>query len=267
MVIQLNLQGRQAWLKSYGRDGRRGRLYALDLAARRPGIPALRPPPHPGGAVACAIERRRLSELAALQVRVPEVLGDSGRALVLSDIGVTLASRLRQSDAATRGQLVHAAAQALADVHARGGCIGQPLARNITVDEAGRIGFIDFEEDPREVMALEQAQVRDWLVFAAGVSRYFDAPERELAAILAEVLHQAAPVVRDGVGQAGERLGIVARIASRLGERARRIAGAIHALRAAAVGGMLALACLGLALDYAADKELDAIQYVADYLD
>lgn len=267
MVIQLNLQGRRVWLKSYGRGGRRARLYALDLAARRLGIPALRPPPHPGGSAACAIERRRLSELRAMRVRVPDVLGGNGRALLLSDIGETLASRLRQADAGTRVELVRAAARALAAVHARGGCIGQPLARNITVDGAGRIGFIDFEEDPREVMALEQAQVRDWLVFAAGVSRYFDAPEHELAVILAEVLGEAAPMVRAEVGQASGRLSMVARIASRLGERARRIAGAIHALRAAAMGGMLALACLGLALDYAADRELDTIQYVADCLD
>lgn len=267
MVTQLSLQGRRAWLKSYGRDNRRVRLRMLDLAARRLGVPALRPPPHPGGGAACAIERRRLSELAALQVRVPEVLGESGQTLLLSDIGETLASRLRGAGPEARTRLVEAAARALASVHARGGCIGQPLARNITVDDAGRIGFIDFEEDPRDVMALEQAQVRDWLVFAAGVSRYFDAPEHELAGILAGALRDADPAVRAGVGQAGERLGIVARIANRLGERARRIAGAILALRAAVVCGMLALACLGLALDYAADRDLDGLRYMTEYLD
>lgn len=267
MVTQLSLQGRRAWLKTYERGDRRLRLRMLDLAARRLGVPALRPPPHPGGDAARAVERRRLTELAALQVRVPEVLGESGQVLLLSDIGETLASRLRVAGPDDRRRLVLAAARALAEVHARSGCIGQPLARNIAVDEAGRIGFLDFEEDPREVMPLEQAQVRDWLVFAAGVSRYFDAPERELADILIEALRDAAPPVRMGVGQAGERLGVVARIAGRLGERARRIAGAILALRSAALGGLLALACLGLAWDYAGDRQLDAVQHVVDYLD
>lgn len=39
MVTRLNLQGRTAWLKSYGGGSRRLRLRALELTARRLGVP------------------------------------------------------------------------------------------------------------------------------------------------------------------------------------------------------------------------------------
>jgi len=236
MVRQFLWMGRAAWLKTAEGGGRRLRLYLLDLACRRLGVPALRPPPHLGGQASLVIEQRRLHQLAAQQVRVPQVLEASGHALILSDIGVTLASRLRPAQADERARLVAAAAQAILCVHVAGGYLGQPFARNIMLDAQGEIGFIDFEEDPLQVMELTQAQVRDWLIFAAGVSRYFPQTGLELANILATALASVAPEVREQLAIAAQRLAPVAAISARLGARARRISGAITALQAATRG-------------------------------
>lgn len=235
-VIRMEVLGHKAWLKVYARDDRGFKLAILDLAARGLGIPALRPPSHHGGERACAIEKQRIEALAACGALVPEVLGVGPRALLLADIGTTLKNVLHAAADDAQARLIARAAQALAQAHARGGYIGQPYARNMTVAHDGRIGFIDLEEDPRESMSLEQAQVRDWLIFAAGVSRYFADPARQLGAALRPVLHSVPASTHAELARAVARLRIVEWIARRLGERARRIAGALEGLRNALAG-------------------------------
>lgn len=230
-VIRMDVLGRKAWLKVYSKGDRHFILDVLDLAARRLGVPALRPPPHWGGERACAIEKRRIEALLAGGALAPEVLGHGPQALLIGDIGVSLKTRLHETDATGQTELIARAARALEQVHANGGYIGQPFARNMTVADDGRIGFLDLEEDPRESMSLVQAQARDWLVFAAGVSRYFTDPSTEFAAVLRPVLQADAPEVRAELAQSVRRLRIVERIAGKLGERARRIAGALAGLR------------------------------------
>lgn len=232
-VIRIDVLGRKAWLKVYAEGERRFKLDFLDLAARQLGVPALRPPPHRGGEHACATEKRRLEELAACGARVPEVLGHGPRTLLIGDIGVSLKTRLHETDAAGRTELIERAAQTLGRLHGNGGYIGQPFARNLTVTEDGQIGFLDLEEDPRESMPLTQAQVRDWLIFAAGVSRYFADPAVGLGDALRSAIRQASPEVREELARSVQRLAIVERIAWKLGERARRIAGALAGLRSA----------------------------------
>lgn len=267
MITKLNLQGRPAWLKSYDGGQRRLRLRALDLTARRLGVPSLRPPPHRAGIGARETEQRRLLELAAHGVRVPSILGEGDTYLLLSDLGETLSSRLRRAGSAEAHRLVTAAARALADVHARGGYIGQPLARNLTVDEAGRIGFLDFEEDPGEIMPVQQAQIRDWLVFAAGTSRYLPEPHLELSQIIAESLRGETDEVRQGLGQAADRLGVVESATRWFGRRARGLGSAVEAVRRAAWVWMLCAVLLGLGLDFAPDQELDSVRHVAELID
>ncbi|WP_394537775.1 serine/threonine protein phosphatase [Lysobacter enzymogenes] len=267
MVTRLNLQGRTAWLKSYGGGSRRLRLRALELTARRLGVPSLRPPPHRVGADARQTEQRRLQELAAVDVRVPSILGEGDTYLLLSDIGETLSARLRRATPQEAYRLVTEAARTLAQVHARGGYIGQPLARNLTVDEHGRIGFIDFEEDPAEVMTVQQAQIRDWLIFAAGTSRYFRDPDRELSAIIAESLRGGAEEVRRGLGDAADRLGFVQSLTRWLGRRARGLGGAVQALRRAAWVWALCAVLIGLGVDFAPDRDFDSIRQVAEFID
>lgn len=261
-VTRVSVGGRPAWRKTYVSGKRRFRLALLRLAARGVGVPALQPPPHHGGSEGCEIERRRLQELRSIGAQVADVLGGDDHTLILSDVGETLKARLHRCAPHERAQLVAAAARTIAEIHARGGYIGQPMDRNMTVDDAGRIGFIDFEEDPREVMDLTQAHVRDWLVFAAGTARYFDDPERDLGRVIAEALRDAGGPVQRELGVATRRLGKVGRAARLFGARARRISGALLALRAAILMAMAVLALIALGLDVYPDRQLDLLRHV-----
>ena len=242
-VESIVVSGRDAWLKAYeGGDTRRLSLGILDAIARGLDIDALRPPPHPGGGEAKRIEARRIAELDAQGVRVPRVLGEGASTLLLSDLGTTLAARLREADgdAARIDALTAQAIDAVAQAHARGAYFGQLVPRNITLDDAGCVGFIDFEEDPLEVMSLPQAQARDWLLFAFGMAKYYDGRTDALADMLSVVL-QRAPEVAAHAGRVGRLQGL-ARQLSRLGRSARHVAHSILVVRAATVLPMLLVA-------------------------
>jgi tRNA A-37 threonylcarbamoyl transferase component Bud32 len=79
-------------------------------------------------------EARRLGELQAQGVNVPDVLGTGHAALVIGDNGSSFNTCLREADEAGRDRLVMAAMQAIAEAHARGAYFGQPLPRNLTWD-------------------------------------------------------------------------------------------------------------------------------------
>lgn len=229
--VELPDAGR-GWLKRYEAGPRRLRLWLLNRVVAWLRVPSLRAAPARCGDAARQLEQRRLVELAEREVRVPQVLQSGESELLLADLGPTLAARLRGAGQPRRLQLLAQAAEAIAATHARGACLGQPLARNITVDDAGRVGFLDFEEDPLEVMTLGQAQCRDWLLFAAGSVRHAgDASIADLAGALAVGLIQARPEVRVELADALHRLRPVGRLSAMLGKRARGIHLAIEALR------------------------------------
>lgn len=258
-VEPVQIEGRSAWLKRYGSETRRYRLKALDWCARRLGISALRPAPrHPGDA-ARAIEQRRIEELGAAGVRVPELIGSGEGLLVLGDLGETLSGRLRRASPAELQALLAEASTALSDVHERRQYLGQPVARNILVDAEGRLGFIDFEEDPAEVMGLRDAQARDWLLFASGTARHAGLPPEQFAELVGPALRRERRSLRDELGEAVDRLGFL-RVSLRLGERAaglgKALAGlqrALHALAwsALALGLVMGLAHMDEALELA----------------
>lgn len=149
------MAGRDVWRKADADgDSCTFGLGIFDAIARGLDIDALRPPPHPGGGGggggAKQIEARRLAELGAQRVCVPRVLGESASTLLLSNLGDIFAAQLRAADGdiARIDALTTAVIDAIADTHARSAYLGQPLPRNITLDDSGRVGFIDFEEDP-----------------------------------------------------------------------------------------------------------------------
>src|SRR5690606_20235183 len=125
-------------------------------------------------------------------------------ALCVSDMGRTLAAQLRETagDAAATDALARAAVSAIAAAHARGAYLGQPLPRNMTFGADG-IGFLDFEEDPLEVMTLEQAQARDWVLFAFGMAKYYDRRPDALADIISEAVRIAPGEVTRHVRRVG----------------------------------------------------------------
>ncbi|NYZ64024.1 serine/threonine protein phosphatase [Luteimonas deserti] len=258
-VESITVSGREAWLKAYvDGDSRRFSLGLLDAIARGLDIDALRPPPHPGGSAARRIEARRIAELAAAGVHVPRVLGEGETTLLLSDLGPTLAARLRDADgdAAHIDALVARAIEAIADAHRRGTYFGQLVPRNITIDDAGRVGFIDFEEDPLDVMSLPQAQARDWLLFAFGAAKYYDGRTGVLADMLAPAL-QRQPEVAAHAGRVGQLQGL-ARQLRRLGRSARHVAHSILVVRAATVLPVALI--VAVVWDLVEDGELELLQ-------
>lgn len=235
-VSRIEHEGRPAWHKRYGGGSRRLRLKLLDWVVLGIGVPVLRPPPrHPGDA-ARRVEQRRLQELWASGVHVPEVLSSGDGFLVLGDMGSTLAGRLRRVDPDEAGRLLAAAAQEVARVHAAGLYLGQPLARNITLDETGRIGFLDFEEDPGEVLSIVESQARDWLVFSAGVARHAPFDEEWLARIIGPALDRVPAEARNLLRTSVGRLGFLRPLTAKLGRRAAGIGKAVASLQSALAG-------------------------------
>lgn len=256
MAEPILIEGQRAWLKHYGEGSRAVALGLLNFVARRFQLDALRPPPHRGGAQARAVEARRLVELKAQGVNVPEVIGHGRAALVLEHTGASFNACLREADAAARDRLVAAAVDAIAEAHRGGAYFGQPLPRNMTWD-GNRVGFIDFEEDPLEVMDLKQAQARDWLMFGYGVARYYEDRPQVLKALLAGAMETAErPVVAHAHDVTG-RLRRLARVLRRAGRSGRALAHAILVVHAATTFGCVALAALSL--DWLADGELDLL--------
>lgn len=262
MVESFEVQGHAAWLKQYGDSRRVFRLGALARVTRWLALAPLRPPPRYTREQAKQVEIRRLQELRALGVRVPATLGEGEHSLMLSDIGPTLSSQLRKlkNDPAALDALTGRALQAIADAHRRGGYFGQPLPRNMTLSDDG-IGFLDFEEDPLEVMTLAQAQARDWLMFAYGVARYYDGRREALAALLRQAMRDDPPTVSRHARQVGYRLHWLVRFSCRLGRSARALGNAIFAIRSAT---SMLLVFTVLMMDWVSDGDLDLLRLLAE---
>ncbi|WP_143892965.1 hypothetical protein [Tepidimonas sediminis] len=80
-------------------------------------------------------------------------------------LGYVRGSALPRLLAAEPGQAMHAfnlALDGLAYVHRQGQYLSQAFARNAIVSDKGLV-YLDFEDDPRTVMSLPDAQTRDWL--------------------------------------------------------------------------------------------------------
>ena len=257
MVEPIVIEGQRAWLKQYGKGSRAFALGLLNFIARRLQLDALRPPPHRGGDAARETEARRLGELHAQGVNVPEVIGSGHAALVIGDNGGSFNTCLREADDAGRDRLVAAAMRALAEAHGRGAYFGQPVPRNLTWD-GQNVGFIDFEEDPLEVMDLAEAQARDWLMFGYGVAKYYADRPQHLQAMMAEAMDGVQAPVRAHVHSVSGRLQGLARVCMKLGRSARALAQSIFITHGATTLGLIMV--VGLCVDWFADGELDILQ-------
>lgn len=234
------MAGRDVWRKADADgDSRKFGLGIFDAIARGLDIDALRPPPHPGGGEKKQIEARRLAELGAQRVCVPRVLGERASTLLLSNLDDTFAAQLRAADGdgARINALTTAVIDAIADTHARSAYLGQPLPRNIMLDDSSCVGFIDFEEDPLEVMSLPQAQARDWLMFAFDMTKYYDGRTDVLADMLSRVMRRALEVAAHA-GRVGRLEGFAQCIGS-LGRSALHVAHSIPVVHAATLLTML----------------------------
>jgi len=174
------------------------RYRLLNAFARLIRLPLLRAAPAHGGARAQAIEVDRLRRLAAAGVAVPQVLHVDDEFFVQSWLGGARLDGLL----ATNTALVwwQRGLRTLVEVHARGQYLSQAFARNF-IASGETLAMIDFEDDPLEVMTLDEAQARDWLAYlhatALAFRKHAPAPRAECIALLrAELAQERAPVRR-----------------------------------------------------------------------
>ena len=175
-VMSYVLGNEQIWIKRGGVPHGMGRYRAMAVLAGLLRLPVLRPVPNPGGTVAIATEVRRLQELAARGIRVPEVLAvqDNGFAMrhlgrvgeEAYSLGNSIERALRADDPAAVLTLWQQGLDALLHVHRQGACLSQAFARNMVRDPSGAVVCIDFEDDPAAVLPLAVCHVRDALCYA-----------------------------------------------------------------------------------------------------
>lgn len=180
-VASYRLGSEQVWLKKAGPRHGMARYRVLGLLAWLTRLQVLRPVPNLGGSTAIATEARRLHSLAALGLRVPEVLAQQPEGLLLRHLGrpgeatpsfdgeMQAASAAGPQAVLARWQEGLAALQA---VHARGACLSQAFARNLVRCPDGVLGFIDFEDDPLASLPLALCQARDALCYVHSTALY-----------------------------------------------------------------------------------------------
>lgn len=223
-VKPIETAGVRAWRKRYEYEPRRWRLAWLRRFVDFLGIESLRPPAMLPPAQAQATEKAMIARLQDLGCLVPAILAEHEDALVLGDLGATLASQCkRESDAQARTKLVASGFDALADLHARGGWLNQAFARNLTLSD-GRIGFIDLDQDPTTVMSVEAAQMRDLLLYVYSTARFLESDLPRYAELLTRQLAREPAAVARRFEHAIVRLAWLAPLAPVCGRDLRALA-------------------------------------------
>jgi tRNA A-37 threonylcarbamoyl transferase component Bud32 len=174
------------------------RFRMLKALSRLTRNPLLLPVPSPGGKQAQQMEIDRLTQLRQAGIRVPEVLWTGEDYLVLRRIpGESLQHHFEQ-DSRQALKAFQSGLQGLLDVHSRQQYLSQGFARNILVSE-GELWFIDFEDDPIQVMTLPDAQARDVLTYLLSAIWLSRAPRAEMMTAWTGWAHRCTPEVRSRV--------------------------------------------------------------------
>jgi len=177
------------------------RFRLLSLLSHLTRNPLLRPVPAPGGAASQATEIRRLQALQAAGVNVPEVLHQATGYFVMRRIqGPSLGAHFATSPE----QALQAVARGLAglhQLHAAGQYLSQGFARNI-LEQDGHLWFIDFEDDPLQVMDLPDAQARDLLTFMLSAVWPSRAQRADLLRVWQQACQRMSPAVLQRVRRA-----------------------------------------------------------------
>jgi hypothetical protein len=214
-IERIDVDGVRAWRKRYGYEPRRLRLGLLRRLVDALGIEPLRPPPVLPAAMARETEIRMIRELSAIGCRVPALLAEEAEAIVIADLGRTLASACKaEKNPDERQRLIRAGFDAL----------------------GGRIGFIDLDQDPSTVMSTAAAQARDLLLYVYSTARFLAGDSARYAHLLDTHLRRESPAVRDCVERAivalawlaplarvsGRELGAMARVIAHIVPRQAR---------------------------------------------
>ncbi len=164
------------WLKKAAPARGVFRYYALNLFSWLLRLPLLKAVPQPGGKQAIANEIKRLTALQQAGVLVPKIIAHEEDWLLIEDVGVSIVKTLKQqsTEQEVRQQLLKQCLQAIKKLHLQKQYLSQGFIRNMLLDEVSNdIAFIDFEDDPLEVMTLAEAQARDLLLLVNSTARFF----------------------------------------------------------------------------------------------
>ena len=227
--------GEQIWIKRGGTPLGPGRYRAMAALAGLLQLDVLHPVPNPGGPAAIATEVRRIAELAARGVRVPEVLAVQNNGFAMRHLGrvgeeahsltSTIERALRAHDPAAALRLWQQGLNTLTHVHRQGACLSQAFARNMVQAPDGAIVCIDFEDDPAAVLPLPVCHARDALCYAHSTAIYL-----EQSGTLAEArerwaawVGQASPQAQEVLATSARRMGWVRHLPAILGRDVQRV--------------------------------------------
>lgn len=164
------------WLKKAAPARGVFRYHALNLFSWLLRLPLLKAVPQPGGAQAVATEVNRLEQLTSAGITVPSVVAKSTDWLLINDVGVSIIKIMKQPSTtqSTQQQLFQMCLDAIKLLHQQGQYLSQGFIRNMLwVKAEDKVAFIDFEDDPLEVMTLAEAQARDLLLLVNSTARFF----------------------------------------------------------------------------------------------
>lgn len=161
----------------------------LNLLAKIFKQPLLSAVPAPGGALAQDIETQRLKTLKDAGVAVPEVKHIAATWFAMSSAGTLSLDELIRNPKHDQLKTWEMGLAAILQVHQCGQNLSQAFARNIMWD-AGKIQFIDFEDDPVKTLPLAYAQSRDWLLYLHSMVYQMKVDASEIAQIWHQYLAQ-----------------------------------------------------------------------------
>lgn len=206
--------GEKVWVRRAGARNPAWRYRVLGGVAKLLNLGVLTPVPNIGGDIGIRTEAARLATLSAAGIAVPALRARTEDALMLSRAGSHTLQRewrraIEENDRELLLQRWQLGLDAIADVHARGHYLSQAFARNMMFNKASAsIAFIDFEDDPGQVMPLSLCQARDWLCYLQSGARIMETGGvlPEAARLWQQTLAREEAAVRAPVAQALRRL-------------------------------------------------------------
>lgn len=161
-----SIGGRKVWIKKAVKQPHAGHYLQMLASLAMPGS-IYRPSPPEVGEAASRGEAERLRAFQAKGMATPDILYEGPGVLVLADCGPTVEERLLDlrelGQAEAHDALLLAMVRGMGVAHAAGLVHGRPHPRDMFVRD-DRIGFMDFEQNPLQVMSLARAQTRDVLI-------------------------------------------------------------------------------------------------------
>lgn len=180
-IAQSTHQGRNIWIKRTVSSKAGIWHKAQKILSFLLPNPILRATVSEDGTTALINEATRLRELKSKGHHVPEVIAVNSDLLVISDLGVQLKEHLDTiKDPEMQKTVLRDAVNTLGRLHHNGLAHGRPYLRDMTWD-GDRIGFIDLEENPAQVMSIAAAQARDIWIFLSSACRFERINKKKIA--------------------------------------------------------------------------------------